>query len=97
MVATNFLSAVSEHSVVTARASVMLYDDINKRWVASGTSQAVSKVHIYHHPVNNTFRVVGRHPHDHEVSRSHVMIITSLVEPLVLYIVSCVRGKNRGC
>ena len=58
----------SEHSIVAARASVMVYDDGNKRWVASGTSQAVSKVHIYHHPANNTFRVVGRHPHDHEVS-----------------------------
>jgi len=58
----------SEHSIVTARASVMVYDDHNKRWVASGTSQAVSKVHIYHHTVNNTFRVVGRHPLDHEVS-----------------------------
>ena len=70
----------SEHSVVAARASVMLYDDINKRWVASGTSQAISKVHIYHHPVNNTFRVVGRHPHDHEVCRSHVAATGSLVQ-----------------
>jgi len=60
----------SEHSIVTARASVMVYDDVNKRWLASGTSQAVSKVHIYHHPVNQTFRVVGRHPHDHEVRLS---------------------------
>ena len=70
----------SEHSVVAARASVMLYDDINKRWVASGTSQAISKVHIYHHPVNNTFRVVGRHPHDHEVCRPHVAATGSLVQ-----------------
>jgi len=54
---------------VAARASVMIYDDVNKRWMASGSSPqpAVSKVHIYHHSVNNTFRVVGRHPLDHEV------------------------------
>jgi len=76
-------AAVSEHSVVTARASVMLYDDINKRWVASGSSQAVSKVHIYHHPVNNTFRVVGRHPHDHEVSHSPVVVTAPLVQIVV--------------
>jgi len=63
---------ISEHSIVMARASVMIYDDTNKRWIASGISQAVSKVHIYHHTINNTFRVVGRHPHDHEVSLSSI-------------------------
>ncbi|XP_074663206.1 uncharacterized protein LOC141915538 isoform X2 [Tubulanus polymorphus] len=61
------LSPEIEHSVVNARASVMLYDDPNKRWVASGQSQGLSKVHIYHHSVNNTFRVVGRKLQDHEV------------------------------
>ncbi|KAK2154579.1 hypothetical protein LSH36_264g01019 [Paralvinella palmiformis] len=57
----------SEHSIVAARASVMIYDDGNKRWVPSGSSQGLSKVHIYHHSVNNTFRVVGRKLQDHEV------------------------------
>jgi len=71
VVVTVTVAVSSEHSIVTARASVMVYDDHNKRWVASGTSQAVSKVHIYHHTVNNTFRVVGRHPLDHEVSLFH--------------------------
>ena len=57
-----------EHSIVAARASVMVYDESNRRWVPSGTSQGLSKIHIYQHPVNNTFRVVGRKLQDHEVS-----------------------------
>jgi len=35
--------------------------------VPSGSSQGLSKIHIYQHTVNNTFRVVGRKLHDHEV------------------------------
>ena len=58
----------SEHSIAAARASVMLYDDSLKKWVPSGASTGLSKVHIYHHSVNNTFRVVGRKIQDHEVS-----------------------------
>ncbi|XP_064623100.1 vasodilator-stimulated phosphoprotein-like isoform X3 [Lineus longissimus] len=57
----------SEHSIVAARASVMIYDDANKKWIPSGSSQGLSKVHIYYHSVNNTFRVVGRKLQDHEV------------------------------
>ena len=57
----------SEHSIVSARAMVMIYDDSNKRWLPSGSSAGLSKVHIYHHSVNNTFRVVGRKLQDHEV------------------------------
>ncbi len=57
----------SEHAIVAARASVMVYDDGNKKWVPSGSSQGISKVQIYHHSVNNTFRVVGRKLNDHEV------------------------------
>ncbi len=53
---------------MAARASVMIYDDGNKKWVPSGSSQGLSKVQIYHHSVNNTFRVVGRKIQDHEVS-----------------------------
>lgn len=45
----------------------MLYDDAAKKWVASGTSQGLSKVQIYRHTTNNTFRVVGRKLQDHEV------------------------------
>ncbi|XP_071449573.1 protein enabled isoform X2 [Hetaerina americana] len=58
---------MSELSIATARASVMVYDDISKKWAPSGTSSGVSKVQIYHHQLNNTFRVVGRKLHDHEV------------------------------
>ena len=45
----------------------MIYDDTTKKWIPSGTSSGLSKVQIYHHTVNNTFRVVGRKLHDHEV------------------------------
>lgn len=57
----------SEQSIIGARASVMVYDDNQKKWVPSGTSSGLSKVHIYHHQQNNTFRVVGRKLQDHEV------------------------------
>ncbi|GCC17687.1 hypothetical protein chiPu_0020632 [Chiloscyllium punctatum] len=52
---------MSETSICQARATVMLYDDANKKWVPSGNGpQVFSRVHIYHNPSNNTFRVVGR-------------------------------------
>lgn len=63
------LYGFSEHAIVTARASVMVYDDANRKWVPSGNSQGLSKVQIYHNSANNTFRVVGRKLQDHEVSR----------------------------
>ncbi|KAG5882170.1 hypothetical protein JTB14_002893 [Gonioctena quinquepunctata] len=58
---------MSEQSIASARASVMIYDDVNKKWVPSGTSSGLSKVHIYQHTVHQTFRVVGRKLQDHEV------------------------------
>ncbi|XP_077302767.1 protein enabled-like [Arctopsyche grandis] len=57
----------NEQSISSARASVMVYDDSLKKWIPSGTSSGLSKVHIYHHTQHNTFRVVGRKLHDHEV------------------------------
>lgn len=46
----------------------MIYDDNQKKWVPSGSGTAgLSKVQIYHHQQNNTFRVVGRKLQDHEV------------------------------
>ncbi|XP_021209113.1 protein enabled isoform X2 [Bombyx mori] len=57
----------NEQSISSARASVMVYDDGQKRWVPSGSSSGLSKVHIYHHTQHNTFRVVGRKLNDHEV------------------------------
>ncbi|CAK1549350.1 unnamed protein product [Leptosia nina] len=56
-----------EQSISSARASVMVYDDALKRWIPSGSSSGLSKVHIYHHTQHNTFRVVGRKLNDHEV------------------------------
>ncbi|CAH0547794.1 unnamed protein product, partial [Brassicogethes aeneus] len=58
---------MSEQSIASARASVMIYDDLNKKWVPSGSSSGLSKVHIYQHTIQQTFRVVGRKLHDHEV------------------------------
>ncbi|MCI4379343.1 hypothetical protein PGIGA_G00226930 [Pangasianodon gigas] len=52
---------MSELSVCNARATVMVYDEAGKRWVAAGTGpQAFSRVQIYHNPTTNSFRVVGR-------------------------------------
>lgn len=62
-----FCSCCSEQSIASARASVMIYEDSIKRWVPSGSSSGLSKVHIYHHQVNNSFRVVGRKLQDLEV------------------------------
>lgn len=61
------LNCFSETSIASARASVMIYDDNNKKWIPSGTSSGLSKVHIFKHLINNTFRIVGRKLQDHEV------------------------------
>lgn len=60
----------SEQSICQARAAVMVYDDANKKWVPAGGSTGFSRVHIYHHTGNNTFRVVGRKIQDHQVNES---------------------------
>ncbi|XP_060912092.1 vasodilator-stimulated phosphoprotein-like isoform X1 [Labrus mixtus] len=52
---------MSESNICQVRATVMLYDDTNKRWVPAGSdSPAFSRVQIFHNPVANTYRVVGR-------------------------------------
>ena len=33
-----------EQSIAAARASVMVYDDLNKKWVPAGSSHGLSKV-----------------------------------------------------
>lgn len=45
----------------------MLYDDTTKKWLPAGSSSGLSKVQIYQHLANATFRVVGRKINDHEV------------------------------
>ncbi|XP_073986936.1 uncharacterized protein isoform X10 [Rhodnius prolixus] len=57
----------SEQSIASARASVMVYDDTSKKWIPSGSSSGLSKVHIFQNHSNNTFRVVARKLQDHEV------------------------------
>ncbi|KAF6289325.1 vasodilator stimulated phosphoprotein [Rhinolophus ferrumequinum] len=52
---------MSETVICSSRATVMLYDDSNKRWMPAGTGpQAFSRVQIYHNPTAKSFRVVGR-------------------------------------
>lgn len=54
-------SPTSESSICQVRATVMLYDDNNKRWVPAGSeSPSLCRVHIYHNATANTYRVVGR-------------------------------------
>ena len=55
-------------SIVNARANVMVYDEQQKKWLPSGNTQGMAKVQVYHHTVNNTYRVVGRKINDHAVS-----------------------------
>lgn len=51
---------MSETVICSSWATVMLYDDTNKRWLPAGTGpQAFSRVQIYHNPTANSFRVVG--------------------------------------
>lgn len=54
---------MNEVPIVQARANVMYYDDGQKKWIPMG----MSKVQIYRHQTNNTFRVVGRTLQEHEV------------------------------
>ena len=58
----------SEVSIVNARANVMVYDEQQKKWLASGNSPGLAKVQVYHHVVNHTYRVVGRKLNDHTVN-----------------------------
>lgn len=57
----------TEQSIVSAKANVMIYDDLNKKWNPSGATPGLSKVQIYQHLLNQTYRVVGRKIQDHEV------------------------------
>jgi len=60
------MSASTEQAIVSAKASVMVYDDLTKKWNPSGSSPGLSKVYIYLNPMNQTYRVVGRKIQDHE-------------------------------
>ena len=70
-----------EKSICQAFASVMLYDDNLKKWMSSGV-QGMSRVHIYQHTVNNSFRVVGRLTADQSVSMILVQMVFIWQNPL---------------
>jgi len=53
----------------TCKASVMIYDDGDKKWKTVGRTPGLSGVCIYRHMIENTFRVIGRKDHDHEVRK----------------------------
>lgn len=53
----------------------MIYDDVNKKWMPSGTSSGLSKVHVFQHQVNNTFRVVGRKLQNQEVRLDYSIVL----------------------
>ena len=67
MITNLVLNLCSEQSIAQSRASVMLYNNERKEWEHSGGSSGISRVHVYHHPVNNTYRIVGRKVQDHTV------------------------------
>lgn len=60
----------SEEAIISTRASVLVYDKPNTKWVSAGTDAqlTLSKVQIFKQTENNRFRVVGRKMANHEVS-----------------------------
>ena len=85
-----------EQSIASARASVMIYDDQKKKWCPSGSSHGLSKVHIYHHFINSTFRVVGRKLEDHEVRTSANIRSCKCSPSNVLFIIAIVLLTRQG-
>ncbi|XP_033103938.1 vasodilator-stimulated phosphoprotein-like isoform X2 [Anneissia japonica] len=67
----------AEKSICQCHASVMVYDDANKKWQPSGGVQGMARVLIYHHQMNHSFRVVGR-----LISDSSVVINCAIVKGL---------------
>lgn len=52
---------MGESSLCQVKATVLLYDDSNKRWVPAGSdAHHLSRVQMYQNLTTNTFRVVGR-------------------------------------
>ncbi|XP_063794506.1 vasodilator-stimulated phosphoprotein [Pseudophryne corroboree] len=59
---------MSETPVITARATVMVYDDASKKWINAGTGAAgFSRVQIFYNAVTQAYRVVGRKMQDQQV------------------------------
>uniref|UniRef100_A0A7M4FCG1 WH1 domain-containing protein n=1 Tax=Crocodylus porosus TaxID=8502 RepID=A0A7M4FCG1_CROPO len=52
---------MGETVLCSARATVMIYDDTNKKWVTSGSGpNTYSHVQLLHRPAAGAFRVVAR-------------------------------------
>ena len=65
---------MQEEPIVAAQATVMIYDDVEKKWIPAGSSavNGIATVYIYHNTTNRTFRVIARKVQDHEVkARRH--------------------------
>ena len=58
---------MSESPLCHIRASVMMYDSEQKRWFPCAGS-GISRVNIYQHSKNRSFRVVGRKLDTQEIS-----------------------------
>ncbi|XP_069602259.1 vasodilator-stimulated phosphoprotein isoform X1 [Ranitomeya imitator] len=59
---------MSETPVITARATVMVYDDSSKKWINAGTGPAGhSRVQLYYSAGGQSYRVVGRKQPDQQV------------------------------
>ena len=52
--------SVSEKSIAKARAVVYIKEKRVWKCPGRGGLERFATVHIYHHPVNNTYRIVGR-------------------------------------
>lgn len=51
----------------SCKASVMIYDDSDRKWKAAGRTPGLSGVCVYRHMIENSFRVIGRKEQDGEV------------------------------
>lgn len=70
-------STSSESPVCHVRASVMMYNQTEKRWYPC-SGNGISRVYIYQNPANQSFRVVGRKNDTQEVS-VHCSIVRGLI------------------
>ena len=57
----------------------MLYNNERKEWEHADDSQGYNRVHVYHHLVNNTYRIVGRNVEDESVCLQLINFYSFLV------------------
>ena len=53
----------------------MLYNNERREWEHSGGTQGISRIHVYHHPINNTYRIVGRKLPEQTVCRGLIFLL----------------------